>query len=217
MEKLQGTKKYALKTFLFVLGMFISCYGIAMTTRGYLGTSPISSPAYVTSLVNPKITFGMATFVLNALFLLGQICILRKKFPLIQLVQLPIAFLTGVFMDLSMYLTSMLHSGAYWWNMTLVLGGSLILGLGLATTIYANLTYMPGDGLVKVIFETTGWNFGKIKVSFDSTLVLIALAISVVGVHSIVGLREGTLVSALTVGFFADMFLRIMQYKKEDS
>lgn len=217
MEKLQGAKKYTLKTILFIIGMFVSCYGIAVTTRGDLGTSPISSPAYVASLVNTKITFGMATFVLNALFLAGQICILRKKFPPVQLVQLPIAFLTGVFMDLSMYLTGMLHSGAYWWNMTLVLGGSLILGLGLAITIYANLTYMPGDGLVKVIFETTGCNFGKIKVSFDSTLVLIALAISVVGVHSVVGLREGTLVSALTVGFFADMFLRIMQYKKEDS
>lgn len=217
MEKLQGAKKYTLKTILFIIGMFVSCYGIAVTTRGDLGTSPISSPAYVASLVNTKITFGMATFVLNALFLAGQICILRKKFPPVQLVQLPIAFLTGVFMDLSMYLTGMLHSGAYWWNMTLVLLGSLILGLGLAITIYANLTYMPGDGLVNVIFETTGWNFGKIKVSFDSTLVLIALVISVVGVHSVVGLREGTLVSALTVGFFADMFLRIMQYKKEDS
>lgn len=217
MEKLQGAKKYTLKTILFIIGMFVSCYGIAVTTRGDLGTSPISSPAYVASLVNTKITFGMATFVLNALFLAGQICILRKKFPPVQLVQLPIAFLTGVFMDLSMYLTGMLHSGAYWWNMALVLVGSLILGLGLAITIYANLTYMPGDGLVKVIFETTGWNFGKIKVSFDSTLVLIALAISVVGVHSVVGLREGTLISALTVGFFADMFLRIMQYKKEDS
>lgn len=217
MEKLQGAKKYTLKTILFTIGMFVSCYGIAVTTRGDLGTSPISSPAYVASLVNTKITFGMATFVLNALFLAGQICILRKKFPPVQLVQLPIAFLTGVFMDLSMYLTGMLHSGAYWWNMALVLVGSLILGLGLAITIYANLTYMPGDGLVKVIFETTGWNFGKIKISFDSTLVLIALAISIVGVHSVVGLREGTLVSALTVGFFADMFLRIMQYKKEDS
>ena len=217
MEKLQGAKKYTLKTILFIIGMFVSCYGIAVTTRGDLGTSPISSPAYVASLVNTKITFGMATFVLNALFLAGQICILRKNFPPVQLVQLPIAFLTGVFMDLSMYLTGMLHSGAYWWNMALVLVGSLILGLGLAIAIYANLTYMPGDGLVKVIFETTGWNFGKIKVSFDSTLVLIALAISIVGVHSVVGLREGTLVSALTVGFFADMFLRIMQYKKEDS
>lgn len=216
MEKLQGKTKFAVKTFLFVLGMFVSCYGIAVTTRGDLGTSPISSPAYVTSLVNPKITFGMATFVLNVIFLLGQVCMLRKKFPPIQLVQLPIAFLAGVFMDLSMFLTSFLHSGAYIWNMTLVLLGSAILGLGLAMTIYANLTYMPGDGWVKVIFETTGWNFGKIKVSFDTILVLIALAISLWGLHTIVGLREGTLVSALTVGIFADLFLKLFKYQKQD-
>ena len=203
MEKLHGKTKYAVKTFLFVLGMFISCYGIAVTTRGDLGTSPISSPAYVTSLVNSKIT------------LLGQICILKRKFPPIQLVQLPIAFLTGVFMDLSMFLTSFLHSGAYIWNMFLVISGSAILGLGLATTIYANLTYMPGDGLVKVIFETTGWNFGKIKVSFDSILVVIALIISFLGLHTIVGLREGTLVSALTVGVFADMFLKLFKYENQ--
>lgn len=216
MEKLQGKTKFAVKTFLFVLGMFVSCYGIAVTTRGDLGTSPISSPAYVTSLVNPKITFGMATFVLNVIFLLGQVCMLRKKFPLIQLVQLPIAFLAGVFMDLSMFLTGFLHSGAYIWNMTLVLLGSAILGLGLAMTIYANLTYMPGDGWVKVIFETTGWNFGKIKVSFDTILVLIALAIGLLGLHEVVGLREGTLVSALTVGIFADLFLKLFKYQKQD-
>lgn len=215
MEKLHGKTKYAVKTFLFVLGMFISCYGIAVTTRGDLGTSPISSPAYVTSLVNSKITFGMATFVLNVIFLLGQICILKRKFPPIQLVQLPIAFLTGVFMDLSMFLTSFLHSGTYILNMFLVILGSAILGLGLATTIYANLTYMPGDGLVKVIFETTGWNFGKIKVSFDSILVVIALIISFLGLHTIVGLREGTLVSALTVGVFADMFLKLFKYENQ--
>ena len=216
MEKLQGKTKYAVKTFLFILGMFVSCYGIAVTTRGDLGTSPISSPAYVTSLVNPKITFGMATFVLNVIFLLGQIVMLKKKFPPVQLVQLPIAFLAGVFMDLSMYLTSIFHSGAYIWNMFLVILGSVILGLGLAMTIYANLTYMPGDGWVKVIFETTGWNFGKIKVSFDSILVIIAIIISFCGLHTIVGLREGTLVSALTVGIFADMFLKLFKYQKQD-
>ncbi len=217
MEKFKSKKEFIFRLVLFILGMFVSCYGIAITTRSLLGTSPIVTPAYAVSLFNiPKLDFGMTTFILNVLFLLGQILILRKKFPPIQIIQLPIALATGLFVSLSMYLTQFLHAGAYWWNILLVVIGSAVLGLGIAMEIWANITYMPGDGLVNVIYEKTGWNFGKIKVSFDVTLVVIAMLLTYFGLHEIFGqcVREGTLISALTVGVFADLFLKLFKYKK---
>lgn len=218
MEKITNKKEFMFRLFLFILGMFVSCYGIAITTRSLLGTSPIVTPAYAVSLFNIKyLDFGIATFILNALFFLGQVLILRKKFPLIQIVQLPIALATGLFVSLSMYLTQFIHTGAYWWNISLVVIGSAVLGLGIALEIYANLTYMPGDGFVNVVYEVTKKNFGVIKVTFDVTMVVIAILITYFGLGEIFGqcVREGTLISALTVGVFADMFLKFMKYKKQ--
>ena len=217
MEKFKSKKEFIFRLAIFILGMFVCCYGIAITTRSLLGTSPIVTPAYAVALFNiPYIDFGVTTFVLNVLFLFGQIIILRKKFPPIQIIQLPIALATGLFVSLSMYLTQFIHAGAYWWNILLVVVGSAILGLGIAMEIWANITYMPGDGLVNVIYEKTGWNFGKIKISFDVTLVLIAMILTYIGLHELFGqcVREGTLISALTVGLFADIFLKVFKYKK---
>ena len=83
--------------------------------------------------------------------------------------------------------------------------------------VWADLTYMPGDGLVKVIYEVSKLNFGVVKVSFDVTLVVIAMLITYFGLGEIFGqcVREGTLISALTVGIFADRFLKLMKYKKQ--
>ena len=109
-----------------------------------------------------------------------------------------------------MYLTQFIHAGAYWWNILLIIIGSAIIGLGIAMEVWADLTYMPVDGLVKVIYEVSKLNFGVVKVTFDVTLVVMAMLITYFGLGEIFGqcVREGTLISALTVGVFADMFLK---------
>lgn len=218
MKNIESKKDFIFRLIIFILGMFVSCYGIAITTRSLLGTSPIVTPAYAVSLFNIKyLDFGMTAFILNVLFLLGQVIVLRKKFPPIQVIQLPIALATGLFISLSMFLTQFIHTGAYWWNVSLVVIGSAVLGLGIAMEVWADLTYMPGDGLVKVIHEEFKLNFGKVKVSFDVTLVSIAILITYFGLGEILGqcVREGTLISALTVGIFADLFLKLIKYKKQ--
>ena len=218
MEKSQTKKDFIFRLVIFILGMFVSCYGIAITTRSMLGTTPIASPYYAISLFNIKyFDFGMCAFIFNALFFLGQVLILRKKFPPVQIVQLPIALATGLFISLSMYLTQFIHAGAYWWNILLIIIGSAIIGLGIAMEVWADLTYMPGDGLVKVIYEVSKLNFGVVKVTFDVTLVVMAMLITYFGLGEIFGqcVREGTLISALTVDVFADMFLKLMKYKKQ--
>lgn len=218
MKNIESKKDFIFRLVIFILGMFVSCYGIAITTRSLLGTSPIVTPAYAVSLFNIKyLDFGMTAFILNVLFLLGQVIVLRKKFPPIQVIQLPIALATGLFISLSMFLTQFIHTGAYWWNVSLVVIGSAVLGLGIAMEVWADLTYMPGDGLVKVIHEEFKLNFGKVKVSFDVTLVSIAILITYFGLGEILGqcVREGTLISALTVGIFADLFLKLIKYKKQ--
>ena len=47
------------KWFYFIIGVLINSFGIALITKGALGTSPISSVPYVLSLQFPSFSFGM--------------------------------------------------------------------------------------------------------------------------------------------------------------
>ena len=65
---------------LFLVALWIQSAGIVLVVKSFLGTSPISSLPYVMSETFP-FTFGETTFAVNMVFLLGQMLILKKKFP----------------------------------------------------------------------------------------------------------------------------------------
>ena len=68
--------------------------------------------------------------------------------------------------------------------------------------------YIPGEGMVKAIAGKSGREFGTVKICFDISLVLTAIALSVLFLAEIRGLREGTLFAALLVGTFTRFLLR---------
>jgi uncharacterized protein len=78
--------------------------------------------------------------------------------------------------------------------------------------IAADVIVNPGEGVVKVIADKVGKEFGTIKILFDSTLVCIAAAISFFPYGKINGLREGTVISAVLVGYITKIFSNIFKY-----
>ena len=84
---------------LFVIGLFFSALGVAITKKGELGVSPISSAANVMSIRFPQLSLGYWLIIWNCVLILGQILLLRKKFQWIQLLQIPLSFLFGWFTD----------------------------------------------------------------------------------------------------------------------
>ena len=62
----------------FLLGLFISSFGVSFITRSNLGTSPISSVPYVLSL-NFSCSLGEFTIAFSALLILLQILDSAKK------------------------------------------------------------------------------------------------------------------------------------------
>lgn len=72
-------KRQLIKVLFFIVGVFINSLGIVLITKSNMGTSQISSISYVVSLKFQQIDFGMATFLLNVVFLIVQMAILRKK------------------------------------------------------------------------------------------------------------------------------------------
>ena len=189
-------KRYSL----LLIGLFFMGLGISLVTRSALGTSPISSVPWVLCLALP-ITFGEFTMALGMLFFLAEVLIIGKEFPKYQYLQIAVGLSLGVFVDLGMVLSAGVHPNFYAEEIAVLLLGCVVLALGIFLQVAANVIMNPGEGLVKAIATKTGKRFGIVKVCFDSTLVLSAACISLVAFGSIQGLREGTVISAILVGY----------------
>lgn len=75
-----------LKCIQLILGLFILALGVSLSVKADLGVTPISCVPYVYSIVVP-FSLGELTIFMNAIFILLQIVILRRKYRYIQLIQ----------------------------------------------------------------------------------------------------------------------------------
>lgn len=198
----------------FIIGLYINSFGVAFITKAGLGTSPISSIPYVLSL-NFKLTLGNYTILFNILLILLQIIILRKNFKLEHLLQLPVAIAFGYFIDLSMAMLSFIAPQVYIMKVLYLLIGCLILGFGVYIEVLANVVMLPGESLVRAIVLTAKTEFGTTKVAFDVTMTVCAVILSFIFAHKLDGVREGTIVAALLVGYISRVFSRMLSFLPE--
>ena len=195
MEKL---KRYII----FFIGLYINSLGVALITKASLGTSPISSIPYVLSL-NFPFTLGNFTNFFSLLLIFLQLLILRKNFKLEHVLQIPISILFGYFIDWSMILLGFVNPSFYLMKIIYLLIGCLILGFGVYMEVLADVVMLPGESFVRAIVLTWRTNFGTTKICFDVSMAVIAAVLSFVFTGHLNGVREGTIIAALLVGFVA--------------
>ncbi|WP_319582558.1 cytidylate kinase family protein [uncultured Pseudodesulfovibrio sp.] len=192
-------KKTCKRLFVAIVGLGIMAFGVAFSVKADLGVSPISCIPYVYSL---KLDFslGELTIMMNTLFVLAQFLILRKRYTLLHLSQLAAVTVFGFCIDFALYVIGGLNVTAYVWQVMVCLLSCVLIALGVFFLVKANLTYLPGDGLAVVVSDTFKKEFGKLKVTLDSSMVIIGLASSFIFLHRLAGIREGTVIAALLVG-----------------
>lgn len=205
------------KWFYFVIGVLINSFGIALITKGALGTSPISSVPYVLSLQFSSFSFGMTTFLINSIFILIQIVLLKKNFKPLQFLQFGVNILFSSFIDFSMSLLSFLELSNIWMQLIVLVLGCLVLAIGINFEVAPKIMFVPGEGAVQAIFDTFHTNFGKTKVAFDTTLMGIALLLSFLFFGHLNGLGIGTIISALIVGLFVNGVRNILHLEQKFS
>lgn len=197
--------KFLLRRYLlFCVALFVNALGIAFITRAALGTSPITSVTYVLSMFTP-FTIGEWTIMLNILFVVLEPFMMTRK-DLKEdlrmfLLQIPISFCFGIFIDICMHhILFWLNPATYPSMIIALLIGCVILAVGIALEVKANAAMMAGEYFVKVITRRFRGEFGYIKLGFDVTLVAIACLLSLIFMSGIYGVREGTVIAALIVG-----------------
>lgn len=203
MSKAETAKRYVL----FIISLFFSALGVTFTKRGELGVSPISSVANVLSCKFDALSLGTWLIIWNCILIAGQIIILRRKFQPIQLLQVPLSFLFGWFTDLGMMIVSHIPADSYIVRLVMVIIGIVILAFGIALSVIANVIMNSGEAFVKAISDTIHKEFGNVKIIFDISCVVTALILSLIFFNfTIVGTREGTVISALLTGVVVKFF-----------
>ena len=207
MEKL---KRYLI----FLVGLFVNSLGVSLITKANLGTSPISSIPYVLSL-NFPFTLGNFTIFFSIFLIVLQLIILRKNFKLEHILQIPVSIIFGYFIDLTMILFSWVNPEAYIMKIVYLLIGCLILGVGVYMEVLADVVMLPGESFVRAIVLTWKTNFGTTKICFDVSMSVIAAVLSFVFAGRLAGVREGTVIAALLVGFIARLIGKKLVFLKD--
>lgn len=198
---------------IFLIGLFVNSLGVSLITKANLGTSPISSIPYVLSL-NFSFTLGNFTIFFSLLLIVLQLCILRRNFKAEHLLQIPISVLFGYFIDFTMILLKSVNPETYVMKLVYLLIGCVILGFGVYLEVLANVAMLPGESFVRAIVQTWNREFGSTKVVFDVSMAVIATALSFLLAYHLDGVREGTIIAALLVGFIARLFGNALEFVK---
>ena len=207
MEKLK-------RDLIFLVGLFVNSLGVSLITKANLGTSPISSIPYVLSL-NFPFTLGNFTIFFSIFLIALQLIILRKNFKLEHILQIPVSIIFGYFIDLTMILFSWVNPEAYIMKIVYLLIGCLILGVGVYMEVLADVVMLPGESFVRAIVLTWKTNFGTTKICFDVSMSVIAAVLSFVFAGRLDGVREGTVIAALLVGFIARLIGKKLVFLKD--
>ena len=207
MEKL---KRYLI----FLVGLFVNSLGVSLITKANLGTSPISSIPYVLSL-NFPFTLGNFTIFFSIFLIVLQLIILRKNFKLEHILQIPVSIIFGYFIDLTMILFFWVNPEAYIMKIVYLLIGCLILGVGVYMEVLADVVMLPGESFVRAIVLTWKTNFGTTKICFDVSMSVIAAVLSFIFAGKLAGVREGTVIAALLVGFIARLIGKKLAFLKD--
>ena len=154
-------------------GLMIMAFGVAFSIKGALGTSPISSVPYVTAKIS-GLSVGTTTIIMNFVFVLIQIAILRSQYDWLQLLQFPAAIVFGTMIDVAGYVLQAIAFSNYVQQWLLCIAGIFLIALGISLEVTANLVTTAGEGIVLAICRVVPVKFSNMKIIFDVTLVCIS-------------------------------------------
>lgn len=192
-------------------GLMIMAFGVAFSIKGALGTSPISSVPYVTAKIS-GLSVGTTTIIMNFVFVLIQIAILRSQYDWLQLLQFPAAIVFGTMIDVAGYVLQAIAFSNYVQQWLLCIAGIFLIALGISLEVTANLVTTAGEGIVLAICRVVPVKFSNMKIIFDVTLVCISIVLSFVFLGHLDGVREGTVAAAIFVGLITKQTNRLMNH-----
>lgn len=200
----------------FVVILFVIALGTSLSIRANLGSSPISAPPYILSLIpGIGLTMGQLTICMHVFFITVQILLLRKDFEKRQFLQIVVSFLFGFYTDFTMWLTGFLQIpytisplAGYPLRFLELLAGGAILAFGIACEVRCDSLMLAGEGFPLAISKFLGKDFSRVKICTDTFLVSVGVVFMFVffGRWDWKMVGVGTIVSMFYVGYMVRVF-----------
>ena len=207
MSKRELVKRYIV----FFCGLLCNAFGVALATKSGLGASPIAAIPYALSLVLDFFTMGNWVIVFNVSLVIIQWIILKDKANKIELIlQAVMAFCFGYFTDFALGVLSGFEPANYAIRLISLIGGCFALGLGVFLALIGNVVMLPGDAFSRTISGALHKEYGTVRTISDVSMSVIAGLISLVFLHKLAAVREGTIIAALLVGSIITLWKKIL-------
>ncbi|MDM5329054.1 YitT family protein [Neobacillus sp. CF12] len=186
-----------MKYVFYVLGILILTLGISFTIQSDLGTSPFDA-LLVGLSINVGLTVGSWEIII-ALMLIGCNSFLKRQRP--EVLGLLTAFITGIGIDMWLFLLHNLITPELWYNKVVCFGiGLVVIGLGTAIYLQTNFAPIPIDRLTLIIQELTRTN-----ILLSRTVIYLVFLMMAIIFNGPIGI--GTLLTVCLGGLILNYFM----------
>lgn len=185
---------------IYLIGMFLMTIGVNLSVLSGLGVSPIDTIPYIISLISGT-SLGLSSTLVFSVYIVLQLFILRKDFKWKNLLQVVLSIIFGWFVNISGMLTNLLpQEPMYAVKFLYMLCSMGFLGTGIFLYVATDIMSMPADGVALALAFQTKKPMSTCKIFFDWSVVVLSVILSVIYLHNISGIREGTFIAAFGVG-----------------
>ena len=192
----------------FAAGLVILCFGIVLNTKTGLGVASINTAPYTFSQVE-GISLGTATMLLYFIFA-GAQCLLRRSLGWKIILQIPMSILIGRIVDFfNDYILTFQAKGLAD-GLLLLCCAIPLTALGTTLVVQTDLVPAAPDGMVRAFGDAMGWDFGRVKHTFDIVIIILSAAYALVRTGHTVGIGIGTVAAALLTGRLCQLFGRLL-------
>lgn len=194
----------------FFVGLGCVAFGVAVTTKALLGTTPIAAIPYSLSLILPFVSFGTCVIVFNLGLIAAEWLLLRGRIRFWAIfLQAFLACIFGSCVDGSMFVLLGWDPTTYLARLLWVAGGSLLIGVGAFLTIRANIAVLPYDAFVLALATATARDFGRLRMLCDVCMSVFALLLCWLMLNDLAGVREGTILASLLTSPVIRLLMRL--------
>ncbi|MDD4291869.1 MAG: DUF6198 family protein [Clostridia bacterium] len=188
------------RVLVYILGLFFIAMGVAFAINSDLGISAASSLPYITHLVT-GIPFSITITVFYAFWVCVQWILIGKAFKWYNIFQVVFATIFGYFCDLCKLILGDFCFPTYIGKLGMLVIAILLIAVGIVLYAKVKLLFLPVEGMAyafslrykKIIFP-------YFKLIADVFMVTVSIIISLIAFGKLVGIREGTVILAVSVG-----------------
>lgn len=193
-----------------VFGVAIVGCSSALTLKAAIGVGAWDALAQTGSFVT-GIEVGTVGMCFNFLCILIQIIVLREKFKMIQLLQIPVSILLGMIINFVLYqVYNNFIVTEYWLNVFLLIIGYIICAFAVGIVMVLDVVTFALEGACMAISKVSGKKFYVLRQSVD--IIAVILVVIIVFITDVpLAVREGTIIGVLLFGPMMGIFMRLQK------